>query len=440
VDTIIDKASKQKSKGGSSCCNADGAMVVPGSSYSNSKKIKDVTIMKGIEEDDDSSCRTNDTGSNQQIYLPPFKPEGTTILRGGSYKDGQGRCNSSSRLLSDGKGKYDNWGLRVAMTLDHGDDDDDDEDGSCPEPEITLSLTNDGDDDSVVIEFVYIPPGTFVMGGTNTEDGRFKCLEVPHHPVTLTRGFYMGKYPVTNDQYNTACQKKNKKKQDKDDPNCPRGNIGFNEAVAFCKAASEATSANIRMPTEAEWEYSARGSTNGTSADTKWFFGSDGARLEDYAWHKGNSDGTSHPVGLKKPNPFGLYDIYGNVFERVSDTYLKEYYAAGKGGAMVDPKGPSQGTKSRFKYEIKNVPESGEYKLTALVCTVNVCQHLRVSATDEKDQEGTLLELPYTLGEWIPSEPVSVNLQKGNNTLHFWRDAPPQYGISIKEFALTKAN
>jgi len=104
-------------------------------------------------------------------------------------------CNSGTRLLSGGKGKYEDWGLRVAMALD------DDNSASCPEPTITLSFSEDDDNDTTTIDFVYIPPGIFIMGGTSTTDGRFQCVEMPHHTVRITKGFYLGKYPVIQQQY-----------------------------------------------------------------------------------------------------------------------------------------------------------------------------------------------------------------------------------------------
>jgi formylglycine-generating enzyme required for sulfatase activity len=453
VENIVETACQQKSKAGSCSSGKDRkgrmAIRIPASSYSDPKKTKEVKIMKGIENptDEDAASTTHradeKSSGNQQIYLPSFQPQGTTIMRGGTWKEGANdRCNSGGRLLSGGRGRYEDWGLRAAMTLDDGEEE---ETGgwvvapaSCPEPEITLAV---GGDSSITMEFVYIPPGKFVMGGESTKDGKFTCLEVPHHPVELTRGFYLGKYPVTQEQYAAVMKGKNPSKSTKD-PKCPVDCVGVDDAVGFCESSSEATGSNIRLPTEAEWEYASRGSTNGTSADPQWFFGSDISKLDDYAWHKDNSGKKSHPVGLKKPNPFGLYDVYGNVCERVSDTYLQEYYAqGGKGGVMVDPTGPSQGTKSRLKYEVKNVPETGKYFLTARVCTINPKQNLRVSTTEQgDDNKGVILKLPYTVGGWKDSEPVPVQLKKGENTLHFWRDAPPQYGISIKEFVLTKAN
>jgi len=435
VETIHEVTCKQKSKAGSHSCGRDGSgattIRIPASSYSNPKKTKDVRIMQGIQNPDETA-----TSGNQQIYLPPFKPEGTTILRGGTWKndpDGPkpGRCSSGARLLSGGKGKYENWGLRVALSAGEEEDDE----GTCPEPEITLSI---GDSD-VTMELVYIPPGNFVMGGTMTEEGRFACVEVPHHPVEISNGFYIGKYPVTQEQWVAVMKNKNPSKSTQD-PRCPVDNIAVEDAVKFCEQASEATGSNIRLPTEAEWEYSARGKTNSTSANPLWFWGDDPSEIGDYAWFKGNANGKSHPVGLKKANPFGLYDVYGNVCERVSDTYHKDYYKQGGNEVVVDPTGPSQGTKSRFKYEVKDVPEAGKYLLTARVCTVNVDQQLRVSTKGHEDEDGGVLALPCTVGDWKDSEPVSLKLTKGDNTLYFWRESPPQYGVSIKEFVLTKAN
>ena len=354
-------------------------------------------------------------------------------MRGGTWKNdttsGSSSCTSGARLLSGGRGKYENWGLRAAMDVDGGEDE---TTSTCPDTEITVDLN-----DSVSIEFVYIPPGKFVMGGHNTEEGRFNCVEVPHHPVQITKGFYLGKYPVTQEQYMALMNGKNPSKSTKH-PKCPVDNIGVDDANGFCTAASEVTGSNIRLPTEAEWEYASRGTTNGTSADPQCFFGSDGSKLVEYAWCKQNADGKSHPVGLKKPNPFGIYDIYGNVCERVSDNYHKDYYGQGKGEIMVDPTGPSEGTQSKLKYELPSIPESGKYSLTAKVCTVTANQRLRVSTSKHEDEKGQVLKLLYTLGEWKETEPIMLELKEGPNILYFWRDAPPQYGVSIKEFVLTK--
>ncbi|MDA1252842.1 MAG: SUMF1/EgtB/PvdO family nonheme iron enzyme, partial [Planctomycetota bacterium] len=149
------------------------------------------------------------------------------------------------------------------------------------------------------------------------------------------------------------------------------------------------------------------------------------------AWFKDNAGAKSHPVGQKKPNPWGLYDIYGNVCERISDTYARNYYSI---SPKEDPTGPSQGTSSRFEYKV-TAPRSGTYSLTAQVVTANYDQRVKVSVNDASSE--IVMEMPFTVGNWQESAPVTVTLNEGENTLRFWRDQPPQYGLAIKDFTLT---
>jgi formylglycine-generating enzyme required for sulfatase activity len=285
--------------------------------------------------------------------------------------------------------------------------------------ELTLDLGN-----GVTMEFVYIKPGTFIMGGENTKDGKWQGVEVPKHEVTITKGYYLGKYEVTQAQFQKIMGS-NPSKASKD-PNAPADTISEGDAVAFCNKLAEKTGKQTRLPTEAEWEYACRAGTH-----TKYFFGDDPSKLGEYAWFEDNDGGKSHPVGQKKPNPWGLYDICGNVVERVSDKYAKDYYAK---SPKVDPTGPSQGTKSRFEYKV-TVPRAGKYSLTAQVVTANYDQRLNVSVNDA-DSEITM-EMPFTVGNWQDSKPVTLTLEEGENTLRFWRDQPPQYGLAIKDFTLT---
>lgn len=236
----------------------------------------------------------------------------------------------------------------------------------------------------------------------------------------------MGKYPVTQEQYKAAMGS-NPSGSTKG-PNCPVDNIGEDDALDFCRKFTEtAAGQSVRLPTEAEWEYASRA---GCDDDAKWFFGNDASLLGDYAWFLDNAGNKSHPVGEKKPNPWGLYDIYGNVCERVADKYVKDYYAT---SPLQDPEGPSPGTNSNFKYKI-NVQAAGEYMLTAEVVTANYQQTLKLSVNN--GPQTAVIKAPFTCGDWQHTEPVTVQLAQGANVLHFWRDKPPQYGLVIKAFTL----
>lgn len=375
----------------------DGVITIPAAAYSKpSGNTRDVLAMKSF-------------GGGLQIFLPRFFPQGQTVLRGGTWKSDADACTSGTRLLSGGYGRYSNWGLRVAISPP----------GKETPRELTINLG-----DGVTMEMVYIQPGTFVMGGESKTDGRFQCVEVPHHKVTLTKGFYLGKYEVTQAQYQ-AIMDSNPSRSTKA-ANCPVDNVSEADAVTFCGKLAETTGLDARLPTEAEWEYAAR-----AGKDTKWFFGNDPSSIGEYAWFKDNAGGKSHPVGQKKPNPWGLYDIYGNVCERISDKYSRSYYSI---SPKVDPTGPSQGTSSRLEYSV-NVPKAGKYALTARVVTANYDQRLNVSV-GKADSE-MVMNMPFTLGKWQESEPVILNLKQGENTLRLWRDQPPQYGMAIRDFTLT---
>jgi formylglycine-generating enzyme required for sulfatase activity len=376
---------------------ANGVISIPAAAYSKpSGNTRDVIAMKSF-------------GGGLQIMLPRFFPQGQTIMRGGTWKNDPNTCTSGTRMLSGGYGKYENWGLRAAVSHT----------GGAAPNELTIDLG-----DGVTMELVYIKPGTFLMGGESEIEGRFECVELPRHEVKLTKGFYLGKYEVTQAQYQ-AIVGSNPSKSTKA-PDCPVDNVGVDDALNFCGKVAELTGLDVRLPTEAEWEYASR-----AGRDTKWFFGNDPAQIGEYAWFKDNAGAKSHPVGQKKPNPWGLYDIYGNVNERISDTYARNYYSI---SPREDPTGPSQGTSSRFEYKV-TAPRSGKYSLTARVVTANYDQRLNLSVNDTESE--ITLEMPFTAGSWQDSEPITLTLREGENTLRFWRDQPPQYGLAIKEFTLT---
>ena len=375
-----------------------GVISIPAAAYSQpAGNTREVFAMKSF-------------GGGLQIFLPRFFPQGQTVLRGGTWKGDANACTSGKRLLSGGYGRYENWGLRAAVSHTGS---------GAPRKQLTLNLG-----DGVTMDLVYIKPGTFVMGGESKTDGRFQCVELPKHEVKLTKGFYLGKYEVTQAQYE-AIMGSNPSRSTKG-PDCPVDNVGEPDALTFCGKLAEKTGRDVRLPTEAEWEHASR-----AGRDTKWSFGNDPSQLGEYAWFKDNADAKSHPVGQKKPNPWGLYDIYGNVCERISDKYARNYYAQ---SPQEDPTGPSQGTKSRFEHTF-TAPRSGKYSLTARVVTANYDQRLNVSVNDADSE--VAIEMPFTVGNWQDSKPVTLTLKEGENTLRFWRNQPPQYGLAIKNFTLT---
>jgi formylglycine-generating enzyme required for sulfatase activity len=181
--------------------------------------------------------------------------------------------------------------------------------------EMVLSLG-----DGVTMRLVFIRPGKFTgtLGGGQP------------HEVTLTKPFYMATTPVTQDQYQQIMGANPSHFKGATNP---VEMTSWNEAVEFCKRLSAKTGRTVRLPTEAEREYACRAGTA-----TKYFFGDDAKNLADYAWYTANSGGTTHPVGQKKPNPWGLYDMHGNVWEWCSD-----WEGPVPPGPVTDPQGPENG-------------------------------------------------------------------------------------------------
>lgn len=201
-----------------------------------------------------------------------------------------------------------------------------------------------------------IPGGEFTLGSPATEKGR-KDDEGPQVKVKI-EPFWMGTHEVAWDHYMAfmltpdARWKDGAKKQPKPDepvvdavssPTAPYTDMTFgmgqdgypaismteHAALKFCQWLSAQTGHFYRLPTEAEWEYAARAGTS-----TAWFWGDDESKLGDYAWFFDNSDGKSQPIGKKKPSPWGLYDIYGNVAEWTLDQYSDNWYAGLAAGAV----------------------------------------------------------------------------------------------------------
>jgi formylglycine-generating enzyme required for sulfatase activity len=192
---------------------------------------------------------------------------------------------------------------------------------------------------------VFIPPGSFRMGSPSNEVDRYYD-EGPQTEVTLTRGFWMGQYLVTQQEYQAVMGRN--PSGFPGDPTRPVEGTSWYDAVNYCNGLTRMerssgripTNAVYRLATEAEWEYACRALTS-----TRFSYGDDPSYsdLGNYAWwggfFGGNGGMTTHPVGQKLPNPWGLYDMHSNVYE-----WCQDWYGGYPGGAVIDPQGPATGT------------------------------------------------------------------------------------------------
>ena len=181
----------------------------------------------------------------------------------------------------------------------------------------------------VPIEMNLVEGGTFLMGG---QDNEVQEDENPAHNVTLNT-FYIGKYPVTQAQWRAVM---NTNPSHFKGDNLPVEQVSWEDAVEFCHRLSKLTGKTYRLPTEAEWEYAARG---GQQSKGYKYAGSN--NIDTVAWYDKNSGSTTHPVGQKNPNELGLYDMSGNVWEWCNDWYAADYY---KNSPANNPTGPTSGT------------------------------------------------------------------------------------------------
>jgi formylglycine-generating enzyme required for sulfatase activity len=180
-----------------------------------------------------------------------------------------------------------------------------------------------------------LPEMVFVHGGKFRMGSNFGVAdENPVHEVVLS-DFYIGKYEVTQAQWKWVMEQDTNKRYFEGCDNCPVERVNWYNVQEFIERLNKKTQSNYRLPTEAEWEYAARG---GNLSRGLKFSGNNS--VEKVAWIDGNSGKMTHPVGTKKPNELGIFDMSGNIFEWCSDWYSATYYQK---ASIKNPVGPESG-------------------------------------------------------------------------------------------------
>ncbi len=189
------------------------------------------------------------------------------------------------------------------------------------------------------------PPQTALVPITNMVRIKAGTFLRGQQPVTVTRDYWLGKYEVTQGEYARLTGKNPSHFQG--DTNRPVEKVSYFDAAAYCAILGQRErdagrlppEFEYRLPTEAEWEHACRAGTTNV-----YSFGDDPNQADAYAWTMENAEGTTHPVGQKKPNPWGLYDMHGNVWE-----WCQDWFAKDPPTPLVDPVGPPQGKFKVFR-------------------------------------------------------------------------------------------
>ncbi len=191
--------------------------------------------------------------------------------------------------------------------------------------------------DNLIANMVYVEGGTFMMGATSEQEVSGKADNQPAHEVTLS-SFSIGRYEVTQEEWQAVMGG-----SFRNDAKLPVVSRNWRECEEFIQKLNELTGKKFRFPTEAEWEYAARG---GQKSQGYLYAGSN--NIDSVAWYWGNAGSRLHPVGQKKANELGLYDMTGNVNEWCSDVYEKDYYSVSPKDNPQGPVGP-EGPKYRVR-------------------------------------------------------------------------------------------
>ena len=254
------------------------------------------------------------------------------VFRGGSWFGGARFCRSAYRGWIEPSYRGYGLGFRVAAV----------QSGKAV-PAEPVSAKREPEGRGQALEFVFVPPGEFLMGSPPNEPDR--DADETQHKVRLTKGFYLSRYEVTQRQYEEIMEDNPSRFKDVG-PDAPVESVTWDNAIEFCRRLTERARNDgglpsgyvYTLPTEAQWEYACR-----AGRDTAWWFGDDARRLAEHDWHHDwymeDSANTVQVVGQKVPNPWGLYDMHGNVCEWCSD-----WYGDYPNGDASDPVGPAKAT------------------------------------------------------------------------------------------------
>jgi formylglycine-generating enzyme required for sulfatase activity len=209
----------------------------------------------------------------------------------------------------------------------------------APPRKLVESFTDDLN--GVPLEMIFVPGGSFKMG---SPEGKGYPVEWPQHDVTVP-GFFIGKFQITQAQWQAVMG--NNPSHFKGDPALPVENILWKDSKRFCAKLEKMTGKAYHLPSEAEWEYACRSGTTGSYAGD----------LDAMAWYEKNSGNKTHPVGQKRPNAFGLYDMHGNVCEWCEDVWHGNYEDA-----------PTDGSSWLSGDSSQRVVRGGSWDSIALIC------------------------------------------------------------------------
>ena len=254
-----------------------------------------------------SGSQTNPTGPDSGS---------TRVLRSGGWGSDARGCRVSYRGDHDPSGRAINFGFRLVL-------------GELPPPE------EPEEDPLEALEksMVFVEGGTFRMGATSEQGADAYYYEKPVHSVTLS-DYYIGKYEVTQAQWEAVMGSNPSHFTGFEGDNRPVEWVSWEDIQKFIAKLNQKTGKTYRLPTEAEWEYAARG---GNKSQGYKYAGSN--EIGEVAWYKENSGNKTHPVGQKQPNELGLYDMTGNVWE-----WCQDWYGDYSSASRTDPTGPASGS------------------------------------------------------------------------------------------------